>query len=127
RPAEPGDGDFAHDEPQHRRMEHTLVDDAPAVFRAVVLLDAIAGGADADDDERPERHDAVAHRDDDTGGQREFRAQAGEQRRERRDDLPENDADHEYGDGDDRHRVNHRGLDLALQLDGLFDVGGQPL
>ena len=31
------------------------------------------------------------------------------------------------GDDDDRDRVDHRRLDLPLQLDGLFDVGRQPL
>ena len=38
-----------------------------------------------------------------------------------------NDADDEHGDHDDRDGIDHRGLHLALQLDGFLDVGGQPL
>ena len=35
--------------------------------------------------------------------------------------------DDDPGDADDRHRVDHRALDLGLELDGLLDVGGQAL
>ena len=51
----------------------------------------------------------------------------GEQAREGRDDLPQNDADDAAGDDDDRDRVDHRRLHLAGQLDGLLDVGREPL
>ena len=77
--------------------------------------------------ERHEPHQAVAQRDDDARRQRQLGAKAGEQVGERRNDLPQNDADHDRGDDDDRDRVDHRGLDLALQLDGLLDVGRQAL
>ena len=55
----------------------------------------------------------VAQPDDDAGRQRQLGAEAGEQRREGRDDLPQNDADHDAGDDDDGDRVDHRRLDLA--------------
>ena len=51
----------------------------------------------------------------------------GEQRREGRDDLPQDDADDAAGDDDDGDRIDHRRLDLALQLDRLLDVGREPL
>src|SRR3989304_6082487 len=54
-------------------------------------------------------------------------AQAGEERGEGRDDLPQNDADDAAGDEDDGDRVDHRRLDLPRQLHGLLDVGRQPL
>ena len=75
----------------------------------------------------PVGHDAVAGGDDDAGRERQLGAQAGEQLCKRRDDLPENRADDQRGDHDDRDRVDHRGLHFPLQLDRLLDVGRQPL
>ena len=95
--------------------------------RRVVRLEGVADRADADDDERHEVHEEVAERDDDARRQRQLGAKAGEQRRERRDDLPQNDADHEHGDHDDGDRIDHRRLHLALQLDRFLDVGREPL
>ena len=79
------------------------------------------------DHERHEAHQAVAERDDDARRQRQLGAEAGEQAGERRDDLPQNDADDDRGDHDDGDGIDHRRLHLALQLDGLLDVGRQPL
>ena len=69
----------------------------------------------------------VAGPDDDAGRQRQLGAEAGEQLGEGRDDLPQNDGDDQAGDGHDRDRVDHRGLDLALQLDVLLDVDREAL
>ena len=66
-------------------------------------------------------------RDDDARRQRQLGAEAGEQRRERRDDLPQDDADDDDRDHDDGDGIDHRRLHLALQLDRLLDVGGEPL
>ena len=73
------------------------------------------------------RTSAVAQRDDDARRQRQLGAEAGEQVGEGRNDLPQNDADDDGGDDDDRDRIDHRGLDLALQLDVLLDVGREAL
>jgi hypothetical protein len=43
------------------------------------------------------------------------------------DDLPQNRADDQRGDDDDRDRIDHRGLHFALQLDVLFDVDREAL
>src|ERR1044071_6012306 len=54
-------------------------------------------------------------------------AQAFEHGGEGRDDLPEDDGDDDAGDPDDRDGIDHRALDLALELDRLLDVRGQAL
>ncbi len=73
------------------------------------------------------RDQVVAQRDHEPRRQGQLGAQAREQRGEGRDDLPQNHADHQAGDHHHRDRVDHRGLDLAGELDRLLDVGGQPL
>ena len=78
-------------------------------------------------EDREVRHEAVAEADDDARRQRQVGAEAGEQRRERRDDLPQNHADHAAGDHDDRDRIDHRRLDLTGELDRLLDVGREAL
>ena len=51
-----------------------------------------------------------------------------EQRHENRNDLPQQQRDHASRDADqDRDRIDHRGLHRALQLDVLFNVGGEAL
>ena len=95
--------------------------------RAVVGAEPEHRRTDADQNERHEADEPVARRDDDPRRQRQLGAKAGEQTGKGRDDLPQNDAHHEDRNDDDRDRVNHGGLDLTLQLDGLFDVGRQAL
>ena len=68
---------------------------------------------DADQNERHEADEPVARGNDDPRRQRQLGAEAGEQIGEGRDDLPQNDADHDGRDHDDRDRVDHRRLDLA--------------
>ena len=93
----------------------------------VVLPESIPGQRDRGNHERRVLHEVVAERDDDARRQRQLGAEALEHRRERRDDLPQDDADDDARNHDDRDRVNHRGLDLALQLDGFFDVDRKAL
>jgi hypothetical protein len=52
---------------------------------------------------------------------------AREEARKRGDDLPQNRRYDDRRNGDDRDGVHHRGFDLALELDGLFNVHGEPL
>ncbi len=73
------------------------------------------------------RHDPVAERDHDARGQRQLRAHALEHRGEGRDHLPQDHEDHDARDRQDRDRVDHRALDLGLQLDVLLDVGRESL
>ena len=46
---------------------------------------------------------------------------------EDRDDLPQDDVDDDDGDRHNRQRIDHRGVDLRLQFDVLFNVGRQTL
>src|SRR6267378_216500 len=71
--------------------------------------------------------DKITESDDDFRGQREIHAKARKQRGENRHDLPEQQGDHAAGDGQDAHRIDKGGLDGALQLDVLFDVGRETL
>ena len=75
-----------------------------------------------DENEWAEPHEVVAQCDDDARRQRQLRSQSGEQVGECRDDLPQNDADDRAGNDHHRDGINHRRLDLRLQLDRLLDV-----
>jgi hypothetical protein len=99
----------------------------PAAVGLVVLGEAVEGHPESRHAERAVLHEVVAERDDDPRRQRQLGVEAGEHRRKRRNDLPENHADHDAGNHDDGDRVDHRRLDLPLQLDVLLDVDRQPL
>ena len=108
-------------------LQHRRVDDPAPLRGRVVRLEGVGDGAGADSQEGEEANQVVAERDDDARRQRQLGAESRKQRREGRDDLPQNEADDRARDDDDGDRIDHRRLHLALQLHGLFDVGREPL
>ena len=115
-------------DPEDRQLQQHAVDDVPAVLGGVVALERVA---------RARRPPTMMN-----GMKRTSRLLAAMTKRVGSGSSaprPANrfakvgmtfhriDADDAGGDDDDRDRIDHRRLDLALQLDGLLDVGRQPL
>src|ERR1039457_4642921 len=123
RAAESRDSDLPHDVAEDRRLQDDSVDDAPAAVRRVVALQEVAEREDPRDDEEDVARDEVRGLDDETRRERQLGAEGREQRGERRNDLPQDDEDDDGRDREDGDGVDESRLDLALQLDGLLDVG----
>src|SRR5437867_1998095 len=127
RPGEPGDRDLADQHAEDRHLEQEGVDHVAALVGVVVALDPVDdAGAHADHQQDVALRE-LRDEHDDLGRQRELRAQALEHLGERRDDEDHHEHDDQQRHADDRDRVDHRSLDLALQLGGLLDVAGQAL
>ena len=115
RAAEPRHGDLAHDVAEHRHLQHRSRRSTrrPFVGRVVAL----------ERRSRRRRRRRAGTGSSDTRlllsamtmrvGSGRSAPRPGEQRRERRDDLPQNDADDDAGDDDDGDRIDHRRLHLA--------------
>ena len=110
-----------------RKLEHELVELVASAFGLVVLSNTEDRAGDHQEDQPPEVADEVREVDDHLGQEGQARAETFEEGREDRDDLPENDVHDDDRDDHDGDRVDERRSNLALELDVLLDVGGEPL
>src|SRR5215470_16666924 len=127
RPREARDGNFADEHADDRYLQEESIDHVAAVLSVVVALERVDhAGAHAHHEQdvllrefRQPHHD---HR-----RQRQVGAEPLEHLRERRDDEDHHEHDDQHRHADDRDRIHHSALHLALELGRLLDVARQAL
>src|SRR5882724_7000426 len=111
--------------PEERHAQQEAVDRHVALLGLV----GVADGEPGDDRDRRQVPDVidgeVREVDDELGGRGQRVPEALEHLGEDRDHPDEEHRGHGEGRGHDARRVDHRALDLALQLDGLLEVVGE--
>ncbi len=124
RAVEAGEDRLAQDRSDDRDSEHRAVDGVLHRHRAFVEgVDAAPekhGGHQVD---RPVGAEALRDVDHHLGVGRKTLARSLEEFLEDGDDFDQEHNDDEHGDADDRDRIDHRLLDLALDVFGFFLVG----
>src|SRR5258708_9335651 len=124
----PRHGNLSHQEAKNGKFQDDGIEHKAPLRSAVPDLHSKNSGTESDQDEQTKNTaDEIAQSNDDFRGKRKIYAKAGKQSGENRHDFPEQQGDNAARDGQDAYRVDQGGLDGALQLYVLFDVGREAL